>query len=386
MKRRNILCISVWYPSRAQPLDGIFVREQARAVQRYDNVVVLHCAGFDRSLRQAWRLRQEPDASLTAGIPTYRVWYQDTAIPRLRYFTYIRGVWQAVHALLAQGFRPDILHAHVYEAGVPAVLFGKRYGIPVVLTEHFSGFPRRLLRRIDVWKARLAFGGADVVVPVSRALQRAIEAYGIRARFQVIPNVVDLGATTARSASCAGADRKRLLFVGWFDPSHVKGVPVLLRALAQLQQQRDDWTLDLVGDGPNRAAYERLAADLGLADRMVFHGSRPRQEVLDLMRRADLFVLASLTETFSVATAEALALGTPVLATRCGGPEEFVSDAVGILVPPGDVAALGAGLASMLDRLATFDRGQIAQYAQARFGPERVGALLHAVYGAIVEG
>ncbi len=383
MDRFKVLFITAWYPTKEQPVEGVFVREHARAVRLYDDVVVLHYAGAAPNLKGLWRMEQEPDANLTAGIPTYRVWYRRWPIPQTSYFISPWSVWQAFRRIVAQGFRPDIIHAHVYTAAVPAVLIGKSHHIPVAVTEHFTEFPRKLLRRLEVWKARLAFRQADIVMPVSKSLQRAIEEYGIKARFQVVPNVVDTHLFYPDFSPQLKSQSKRLLVVSLLDPSHKKGVPYLLHALSQLRQQRDDWHLDIVGDGPARAGYEHQAAGLGLADKITFHGLKPREEVAEFMRRADLFVLPSLFETFSAVTAEALATGTPVLATRCGGPEEFITDEVGVLVPPGDVDALRNGLHFMLDNLHLYLCKQISQYAMERFSPEPVGAKLHTVYQSL---
>jgi glycosyltransferase involved in cell wall biosynthesis len=94
-------------------------------------------------------------------------------------------------ARIYREFRPDIVHAHVYSAGRPAALIAGWRRIPLVLTEHNSAFPRRLLTPRQVRMARRALSSAALVMPVSRALQRGIEDYGIRASFQIVPNVVD---------------------------------------------------------------------------------------------------------------------------------------------------------------------------------------------------
>ncbi|MEM3433325.1 MAG: glycosyltransferase [Candidatus Methanomethyliaceae archaeon] len=376
----RVLFITAWYPTKEQPVGGVFVREHAKAVRLYDDVVVLHCAGPDPKLKELWRLGQESDESLTEGIVTYRVWHRGLSIPKVSYFIYLWGVFQAFRYITAHGFRPDIIHAHLFATGVPAVLIGRLYHIPVVITEHNSAFPRRLLSQTAILRARFAFRWADLVLAVSMSLQKAIEGYGIRARFQVVPNVVDTSLFFPRIDKPNEDNQKRLLFVGLLDSSHIKGVPYLLQALAQLRQDRDDWHLDIVGDGPARAEYERMVADLSLGNKITFHGLKTKSEVAEFMRQADLFVLPSLFETFSVITAEALATGIPVLATRCGGPEEFVTDKLGLLVPPGDADALCQGLAFLLNHLDQFSPGEISRYAKERFGPEGVGQHLHTVY------
>ena len=381
MGRLKVLFLTNWYPAKEAPVKAVWVREQAKAVRLYDEVRVLHCVGPDLNLKRRWRTEQETNEKLSEGIPTYRVWYRPSPIPKTSYFLYFWSICRTFRQIVNEGFRPDIIHVHIYDAGGPAVLLGKLYRIPVVVTEQFSSFPRGLLGPLDVVKAWLAFRWAKRVLPVSAALQKAIEDYGIHAHFQVIPNVADTTVFFPPSHLRRDINPKRILFVGQLVP--VRGVPYLLQALALLGQKREDWRLDLVGDGEARTEYERLALDLQLGDKVTFHGLKTKQEVADLMRRADLLVLSSLCETFSAPAIEALATGIPVLATRCGGPEEFISQEVGLLVSPGDADSLCQGLDRMLDNLHLYSCKQIAQYARDRFSPQFVGAELHAVYQSV---
>ena len=381
MDRLKVLFITNWYPTREEPAKAVWAREHARAVQIYDDVVVLHCVGSDSALKRRWIMIPESDPALSYDIPTHRVQYRGSRIPLTSYLIYLWTIWGAFQRLVDQGFRPDVIHVHVYDAGWPAVLIGTLHHIPVVVSEHFSSFPRWALARLDVGKAWLAFRWASRVLPVSYVLQEAIERYGIRSRFQVVPNVVDTTLFSPCAQRRTDADPKRLLLVGQLVP--VKGVPYLLHALSDLRKKRDDWHLDIVGDGDRRMEYEQLAGDLKLCDKVTFHGLKPKPEVAEFMRRADLFVLPSIFETFSAPAAEALATGTPVLATRCGGPEEFVVNDVGVLVTPGDADALCGGLDYMLDHLHRYSRREISQYARERFSLEVVGAKLHAVYQAV---
>ena len=381
-RRLKILFITNWYPSREEPLKAIWVREHAKSVLPHDDVAVLHCVEPEAKLKERWRLEAESDEDLLEGVPTYRMRYRKSPLPNVTYFVYLWSVFQVFKRIVREGFRPDIIHVHVYDAGAPAVLIAKLNRIPVVVAEHFSSFPRRLLGPRDLAKAWLAFRWADRVLPVSHALQDAIERYGLRAHFEVIPNVADTKLFFPAPDVRSGLGVKRILFVGQLAP--VKGIPLLINAAAQLRSKRVDWRLDIVGDGKERLEYERLAVDLKLGDKVIFHGFRSRRDVAEFMRRADLFVLPSLAETFSVPAAEALACGTPVRSTRCGGPEEFIVEDVGSLVRCGDADALFRGLDQMLNNLHLYSRQWISQYARERFSPEVVGAQMHAVYKSLM--
>jgi len=381
MDRLKILFITNWYPTKEEPAKAVWAREHAKAVKLYDDVRVLHCAGSDLSLKRLWRTEEESNEGLRDGIPTRRVWYRPLPIARLSYLVYLWSIFRTFQQIVKEGFRPDVIHVHVYDAAGPAILIGKLNHIPVVVTEQFSSFPRGLLGRLDLLKAWFAFRWANMVLPVSQALQKAIENYGLQAHFQVIPNVADTALFYPPSGVRVDTPPKRILYVGQLVP--VKGVPYLLQALSRLSQSRQDWHLDIVGDGAARLEYENLAADLNLSAQVAFQGLKTKREVADFMRRADLFVLPSLYETFSAPAIEALATGTPVLATRCGGPDDFVTKDVGLLVAPGDAEALCNGLDHMLDHLHLYSCTEISQYAAERFSPEIVGAQLHAVYNSV---
>ena len=383
MGRLKVLVVTNWYPTKQYPARAAWVRELAKAAAIYDDVRVLHSVGPAPGLTRSWRIEQETDEGLREGIPVYRVWYRPPRIQKLSYLTYLRSMLRAFRHVEQEGFRPDVIHVHVYDAGGPAVLFGRLNHIPVVVSEHFSSFLRRSLGRLDIFKAWLAFRGANRVLPVSHTLQRAIEAYGIHARFQVIPNTADT-MLFSPALTRNGANTKQLLFVGQL--TEARGVSYLLRALSHLHQKRDDWQLDIVGDGDARPEYERLAADLRLCDKVAFHGLKTKPEVAEFMRRAQLLVLSSLCETFSAPAIEALASGIPVLATRCGGPEEFITRDVGLLVPSADKDSLYKGLDYMLNNLHSYSSQKISKYAAERFSPEVVGAKLHAIYQSLNSG
>ena len=345
------------------------MREYARAASLYDDVTVLYVQPVPLSGsrdRLSWR------EELDEGIPTIRV-----RVPRIR-GGYTLGVLGAYQRLRWRGYRPDVIHAYVYHAGVPAALISKLYRVPLVTTELWTGFPMKELSRFGAVKARIAFGSADYVCPISTSLQQAIADYGIKARFKIVPCTVDTQMFRPKSRLPKG-DTKRLIYIAFLDQPR-KGLNFLLNALGVLRHRRGDFHLDIVGDGPRRSEYEKMAADLRLQESVTFHGRTATEEIAQMLRDSHVFVLPSLFENFSVATAEALATGTPVIATRCGGPEDFVTPEVGLLVPPGDVEALAAAIDWMLDNHDRYDPTAVATYARGRFSLEAVGRQLHEIY------
>ncbi len=162
------------------------------------------------------------------------------------------------------------------------------------------------------------------------------------ARVSVLPNPApEVPPLPSRNELRAelGLDGAALAFAGRLGPQ--KAVGVLLDALASVH----DVTLAIAGEGPERAALERRAGELGLEGRVHFLGGVPRERVLRLFAAADASVLSSAWENFPHTVVESLAVGCPVIATAVGGVPEVVRDGVnGLLVPPGDPEALRAAI------------------------------------------
>ncbi len=272
-------------------------------------------------------------------------------------------------------WRPDILHAHVYEAGFPAGVLGWRRRIPMVLTEHITTIPGGDLTAGGRLKARWAMRTARCVLPVSESLKEAIQKLGVTSHLRVLPNAVD----TSLFHPGAPPATPRLLYVGSLIPR--KDVTTLLEALSQLTAKW--WDLDLVGDGEERPKLEALVRRLELRDRCRFHGRQPKTRIASLMRHSSALVLPSRSENLPCVVIEAMASGLPVLATRVGGLPEMVSEETGILVPPADVEALREGLSRIL--ATSFDAQRIANRAQ-RFSLHAVGDRLHAIYKEVTRG
>jgi glycosyltransferase involved in cell wall biosynthesis len=151
-----------------------------------------------------------------------------------------------------------------------------------------------------------------------------------------------------------------------------KSLEVALDALAEI----DGVELLVAGDGDTRAGLEQRASRLGLADRVRFLGPQPRERVLELFRAADASILSSSWENFPHTVVEALAVGTPVVATSVGGVSEVVRDGEnGLLVPAGDVAALAGAVRrffaepGLRERLRAAAAGSVRRYdREALFG------------------
>ena len=345
----------------------MFVLEHARAAARHADVAVLH---LDRR-HDARRISvsREPDAEL----PTWRARYpyRPTA---LSVAAHVAAGLAGYRAVRRSGFDPDLVHAHFFLAALPAALIPR----PMVETEHWTAFlpedPTTLGAPLTL-AARVVLRRARTVMPVSESLEAAMRAAGIRARFRVVPNAVDTSLFTPGPGGGGG----RLVTVGLLQ--HQKGIDVLLRAFARVREQRPDVVLDVVGDGPERAEYERLRSSLGLDEAVVFHGFEPKPEIAARLAVSDLFVLASRFDNNPCVLVEAQAAGLPIVATRVGGIPEIV-EGFGLLAEPEDPASLANRILEALAGLDRYDRAAIAARAAERYGVEQVARTLADVYAA----
>ncbi len=141
--------------------------------------------------------------------------------------------------------------------------------------------------------------------------------------------------------------------------------------------------MNIVGDGLEKGYYQEMVRQLNLKDKIMFLGVLAKEQVAEILRNSDLFVLSSLQETFSVATLEALACGVPVLATASGGPAEFVTPEMGLLISPGSQEEIERGLLWMVSNINKFDPGAIARKIHRQFSYDVIGAQIHNIYASL---
>ncbi|MDQ3704687.1 MAG: glycosyltransferase [Chloroflexota bacterium] len=378
-----VLILPSWYPTERYPVGGVFIQEQARALTRRTDVEV-GVLFVDRVSVKAWLHRPKLlKMSKEEGVPVYRL-----LMPSLR------GVWPFLHSVWAvlacaglrrQNVRPDILHAHVsVPAGFSGALIKLLWRVPLVITEHIGPFSQLMRNRRSAFATRLSMSRADTVVAVSAALRDQIMSYPrLRRQIDVIPNVVNVGEFPVKAETRQTCEPARLLFVGEMDTS-IKGVDYLIGAVSILRKRGVEVTLDLVGDGRNRREYETQARRLRVADLCRYHGMLRHEEVVEMMHGYDVLVVPSLAETFGVVVVEAMAAGVPVVATRCGGPEEIVTPDLGVLVAKADSAALADGITDVLSRPGDFPPAHLRRVAEVRFGHETISARLVELYREVL--
>lgn len=269
---------------------------------------------------------------------------------------------------VARRVNADIVHSHLFGSAVRAGVVAGFCGIPGIGTIHGA----QDFRRTERWsglKLGIVRHGLRAVVFVSEPLRQAcLESMRLQeSQTRVITNGVDAQrfapgrSSSVRSELGISADSFVVGCVGRLQP--VKGLETFIKSAAMLKAASRGYRFVVVGDGNADYARElRMLCDrLGVAEDVVFAGFR--SDVSEMMASFDVYTLTSRSEGFSLSTIEAMASGLPVVATRCGGPEQILDDGVtGLLVENGSAIAVAGAIERL--RRDPSERGRFAVAAR----------------------
>ena len=369
----RLLTFTTLYPNPEQPQHGVFVENRLRhllASGAAETRVVAPVPWFPLTAERfgtygsyARVPRHEERHGIAIDHPRYFLPPKIGMVPAplLLYW----GARRAVDRLRRDGYDFDVIDAHYfYPDGVAAALLAQALGKPLVITAR--GTDINLIPQYDVPRRLIqwAAGRASAMITVCAALKTALSELDAPAdRITVLRNGVDLrnfhpiDPGQARTRLGEAPDGLLLASVGHLIER--KGHHHVIGALADLPQAR----LVVAGTGPERAALEALAQRLGVGDRVRFLGHVPHQELAQLYSAADALVLASSREGWANVLLEAMACGTPVVASDIWGtPEVVAAPEAGRLMPELSAAGVARAVTDLL--AARPDRADTRRYAE----------------------
>jgi phosphatidylinositol alpha-mannosyltransferase len=290
-------------------------------------------------------------------------------------------VTRAIKALL-RDFEPDVLHLHEPYAGLIG-LAGVRAPVPFVVTFHAS---------VDHWLARLGYATLTAAfrsiltnfgecIAVSESAARSAR-FAARRDLVIVPNRTHF-ETPSNATPAALPGGPRLLFLGRLEPR--KGLSIALQAFQRLAAARPDLWLIVAGDGSDRQLADTLPAAVGARVRWL--GDVPEPDVPSLYAAADVFLAPSTgSESFGITVLDAMAAGTPVVASDIEGYRNLIIDGdTGLLVPPGDDDALAVAIGRILDDpTAAHTRGAHAQERARSYAWPHVAERIEGIYERVL--
>jgi glycosyltransferase involved in cell wall biosynthesis len=279
-----------------------------------------------------------------------------------------------------RSFDPHIIHAHWwFPSGVIGSWLSRLSHRPLVTTLH--GTDVRLARSAAISRPlfRHVLKHSSAVTTVSSWLAAEVKSIVP----SVKPVIGPMPADTAKYSPGGRREASRLLFVGRF--TQQKGLEYLLRALSQMKRPA---VIDVVGNGGNSERYRAMAQEFSVADRVAWHGQLRPDQLAGLYKAATALVVPSIDEGLGLVAVEALLCETPVVAFKSGGLTDVIQDGrTGILVSPGDSAALAAALDAVIaepERARTLGAaGRL--YALANFAPESAAQRYSDIYKKVLD-
>lgn len=384
----NVLFLSHAFPRYIGDPAGSFVLRLAKALEKVDvkvHVVAPSSNGVDST--------DEVD-----GITVERFRYAPRRYEKLAYTgnmaTEFQRSWSAKVTMLGflgadfaksvmarRRVTPDLIHAHWwFPGGLVGTWLGGLSRLPLVTTLH--GTDVRLAKSVAVARPlfRHVITHSARVTTVSHWLAGELDG--------LVPNrspvVAPMPVATELFEPDGASSRGGVLFVGRLNAQ--KGLDQLIRALAGMKTRT---TLDVVGDGPARESLGALATELGVADRVRWHGQIRQGELPKFYQRACVLAVPSIDEGLGLVAVEAALCETPVVGFRSGGTTDVVRDgSTGILVEPNDVPALSAALDNLVNNAArAASMGQSGRlYALANFAPESAAQKYLSIYQQAIDG
>jgi glycosyltransferase involved in cell wall biosynthesis len=375
---KKVLFLCSWYPNRRNPTLGNFVQKHAEAASLLNEAVVLAIVADEtiHSIEVVENRRGELNEVLVY-FPKKKTGF--LSFSKLRSFLSYRKAFdigmKRVNQLVGP---PDIVHLNViYPLGYFARKLKEKLGVPMVISEHASGFQggANAYPKVILSLAKKVLKSSACVMPVSNDLGERLKQLSPNITIKVIPNVVNEAIFIPSEE--IDVTNKFVHISTAFEPA--KNLLGIIRTVKQLSIENANFSLHIISDGDVSKAHQ-LARELGVLNSFVFfYPTMTTQEIASFLKQCRALVLFSNFENFPCVIPEAFMAGIPVIATAVNGIPEYVNESNGILIQAKDEAGLLAAFKSLIDSQ-PFDKETLRAYAMEHFSYAAVGQQLDEIY------
>lgn len=322
----KVLFISSWYPNSTNPLKGVFVKKHAAAIKKAGvEIEVLAIVVNPRSGLFEKKFYREVDENgvVTHVIELNSFFYKFIHVDLIMQYSFLKKYY---YRQVKPKFNPDIVHSNViFPAGVLAYWLSKKENKPHVITEHWSKVDKFMSHSVYSGAGKKAYASAKFVTVVSEFLKSSLSKHLNADKIKVVPNVVNTEIFVYKEKSSSATEIKFSCVAHWTKP---KRPDLIFNALNEFSKSTGKKIiLNVVGEG-------YLLEDLKKSNwnfSVNYLGNLSAKKLAELHQQSDYFLHASDIETFSIVIAEALATGTPVLASNVGAIPELIRDENGVL-------------------------------------------------------
>ena len=322
-KTLKILALASWYPNSKDPQLGVFVKHQLCAIGS-KHKVILHTL-------EAQVSNKEKGCSINGGFTHTSHYYTPTNsyVKPMQWYIAWKKILQSL-----ENEKFDLIHTHVaFPIGIIALQAKKRLNIPLILSEHWSGYGSN--REYSGWLrkkiTRSLINSSTSVIVNSNYLRGLMENQNLISKYFTVPNIVSFSKEEKTKNELPSG---KFVFMNIAD--HIdsdKNISGLLEAFSQVKKTNSNIILVQIGDGPDNNMLRYKAKNLGMEKDIIWKGRLSNEEVLKEINHCDVGVINSNQETFSIVAFEFLAAKKPIIITDCGGPIEHLPYDFGIKIP-----------------------------------------------------
>ncbi|MFT6815808.1 MAG: glycosyltransferase involved in cell wall biosynthesis [Sphingobacteriales bacterium] len=374
-KKIKVLFFPAWYPTKYDPMAGLFVQNHAKAVSNFCDVAVLYAQPII-DLKDSQKISIENYQKFNE----VRVFYRKSNSKIISFYRLCHAYSTGYKKLRAIWGKPDINHVHILtRAAIPALYLKFVNKIPFGITEHWSRYlPENFHYRGFIRKtiSNMAIRKSSFLTTVSEVLYTGMKNCGLAHKnHSIISNVVDFDRFELSTST--KNDVYTFLHVSCFDEK-AKNIKGIISAFDAFSKNNSKIELQIVGSGPN--FNEVFKYSKKFKSNILFKGVLEGDKLLNAYKNCDAFVLFSNFESQGIVLIEALACGKPVIATKVGGIPEIITSNNGILVSPGNEKELAKAMSDVHTNKITFDPTLLRKSVVDKFDSEKIGKKFYTLY------
>lgn len=381
----KILFISRGYPTVLEPQWGCFERDQAIALKKMGHEIIF----LSLDCRFALKHKNNKFGFQYRYQDGFHIYNYKSYIPKnlidlfsinLSIKYYSDKLLCVFEEIIKNHGKPDILYAHYLSNIVISKAIKDKYKIPLVGMEHWSQINKDSLSPIVYSNGIIAYKSVNKLLVVSNALKKRVKEH-----FNIDSEVVynTIGAEfERRDINQYKKNNFQFISVGSLFPG--KGYDVLIKAFYNSNLATKGCKLLIIGQGGEEKKLRRQIDKYQLAENITLLGRKTKNEIADYLKESHAFVLASRGETFGVVYIEAMMFGLPVIATKCGGPEEIVNSDNGLLVAKDNVNELSDALINMYNNVGNYNSELIARQCYERYSPSQFAKKINKIFDEIL--
>lgn len=377
------------YPTKKNRSSGIFIQKEARQLAEIFEINLYLPRVYSTPLNKQYFRNLEP---VDENFPVYSFNY--LSLPR-RKFPKITQWSLSINLLSSiQNSSPDLVHLHgLFPSGLCAPIL-KKHKYPVALTIHGSDWYTNLKQGKLPGIFNEILKNCDLIITVGNQLKRDIcKMYPeLERSIHYVPHGIDTENFLPPKdkndvKKHLGWDQSKINLLSVANFYEVKGVHILIKAFNELDN-KDNYHLHIISphfDKKYKDEALKFIQENELGRYVTFYNSMPEEEIISYFQAADLFISSSLKEAFGLAIAESAACGTPVIATKSGGPENILTKEIGSLVPPDDVDSLTETMERVSNQLNQFSPQKMHQSIVDRYSISAKQLHMKTLYQSILK-